>query len=47
MPMVFGGLISHCTNLPFDEGALGTPMAPQQSVSFVHRSPVTWQPVAG
>jgi hypothetical protein len=47
MPTVFGGVISHCTYLPFFEGTLGTPMAPQQSESFVHRSPVTWQPVAG
>jgi hypothetical protein len=47
MPTVAGGVIAHCTNLPFDEGALGTPMPPQQSWSFVQRSPIVWQPVAG
>jgi hypothetical protein len=47
MPTVSGGVMEHCTNLPFGAGGLGTPMPPQQSVSFVHRSPITWQPVAG
>jgi hypothetical protein len=25
----------------------GKPAEPQQSTSFVHRSPTTWQPLAG
>jgi hypothetical protein len=47
MPIVFGAVIAHVTYLPFGAGGLGTPMAPQQSWSLVHRSPMVWQPVAG
>jgi hypothetical protein len=47
MPTVAPVLIWQVTNPPFREGALGTPMPPQQSLSFVHRSPMVWQPVAG
>jgi hypothetical protein len=47
MPRVAPGLIWQTTFLPFDAGALGTPGPPQQSLSFVQRSPIVWQPVAG
>jgi len=47
MPTVAPGLIWQVTFMPFGAGALGTPLPPQQSPSFVHRSPMVWQPVAG
>jgi hypothetical protein len=43
-PMVSGGVMSHVTGF---FGSPGIPTEPQQSVSFLHKSPTTWQPVAG
>jgi hypothetical protein len=43
-PTVAGGVISQVTGLCDPPGR---PVPPQQSVSFVQRSPTTWQPVAG
>src|SRR5262249_5585103 len=43
-PTANGGVMSHVTGLPDPPGS---PSAPQQSVSFVHKSPTTWQPLAG
>jgi hypothetical protein len=37
-------LMSHVTGLPDPPGS---PVAPQQSVSAVHRSPTGWHPLAG
>lgn len=44
-PTVFGAVMLHVTGLP---GLLpGMPADPQQSASFVQRSPTTWHPLAG
>jgi hypothetical protein len=43
-PTMLGGVMSHVTGLPDPPGR---PMAPQQSVSWVQRSPTGWQPLAG
>jgi hypothetical protein len=43
-PTVKGGVISHVTGWPEPPGR---PAEPQQSLSFVQRSPTTWQPLAG
>jgi hypothetical protein len=43
-PTVFGGVMSHVTGVPEPPGR---PVEPQQSPSFVHRSPTGWQPLAG
>ena len=45
-PTVKGGVMEHVT-VPMPEPGPPTPAPPQQSVSFVHRSPTTWQPLAG
>jgi hypothetical protein len=44
IPSVPPPLLSHVTGLPDPPGR---PVAPQQSVSFVQRSPTGWQPLAG
>jgi hypothetical protein len=44
MPTAAGGVMSHVTGVPDPPGR---PAEPQQSPSFVQRSPTTWQPVAG
>jgi hypothetical protein len=44
MPTVAFGAMSHVTGLPDPPGS---PEEPQQSWSRVHRSPTTWQPLAG
>jgi hypothetical protein len=44
-PTVFGATIEQVDGPPW--GMLGLPTDPQQSVSFVQRSPMTWQPLAG
>src|SRR5512146_3116993 len=43
-PMVNPSAMSQVTGLPEPPGR---PSEPQQSPSFVHRSPTTWQPLAG
>jgi hypothetical protein len=45
-PTVNGGVMEHVTvpTIPFP---VGTPAEPQQSLSWVHRSPTTWHPLAG
>ncbi len=44
MPSIPDPERSHVTGLPDPPGK---PAEPQQSVSFVQRSPTTWQPLAG
>jgi hypothetical protein len=44
MPTVADGAMSQVTGFPDPPGR---PAEPQQSPSFVHRSPTTWQPLAG
>jgi hypothetical protein len=44
MPNVDGDAMSHVTGFPEPPGR---PVEPQQSESFVQRSPTTWQPLAG
>jgi hypothetical protein len=43
-PTVFGGVMTQVTGLCDPPG---NPAEPQQSPSRVHRSPTTWQPLAG
>jgi hypothetical protein len=43
-PTVAGAVMTHVTGLPDPPGS---PAEPQQSPSFVHRSPTTWHPLAG
>jgi hypothetical protein len=43
-PTTYGGVMAHVTGAPEPPGS---PADPQQSLSCVHRSPTTWQPVAG
>jgi hypothetical protein len=43
-PTVAGGVMLHVTAFPDPPGS---PADPQQSLSFVHRSPTTWHPLAG
>jgi hypothetical protein len=43
-PTVDGGVMTHVTGLPDPPGR---PVEPQQSPSCVHKSPTTWQPLAG
>jgi hypothetical protein len=43
-PTVAGAVMSHVTGFP---EVPGSPADPQQSLSFVHRSPTTWHPLAG
>jgi hypothetical protein len=44
IPSVEGAVMSHVTAIPEPPGS---PADPQQSESFVQRSPTTWQPLAG
>jgi hypothetical protein len=44
MPIVDGAVMSQVTAIPDPPGK---PAEPQQSPSFVQRSPTTWQPLAG
>jgi hypothetical protein len=44
VPTVAGGVMVQVTGVPDPPGR---PADPQQSVSLVHRSPTTWQPLAG
>ena len=44
VPTMFGAVMSHVTGWPEPPGK---PAEPQQSASCVHRSPTTWQPLAG
>jgi hypothetical protein len=44
MPTVAGAVMLQVTGLPEPPGS---PVDPQQSESFVHRSPTTWHPLAG
>jgi hypothetical protein len=43
-PTVLGAVMTHVTGL---REPPGSPFDPQQSPSCVHRSPTTWQPLAG
>jgi hypothetical protein len=43
-PTTAGGVMEHVTGMPDPPGS---PADPQQSLSCRHRSPTTWQPVAG
>jgi hypothetical protein len=43
-PIELGGVMSQVTGVPEPPGR---PAEPQQSLSFVQRSPTTWQPLAG
>ena len=43
-PTTKGAVMSQVTGVPEPPGR---PAEPQQSLSFVHRSPTTWQPLAG
>jgi hypothetical protein len=43
-PTVAGAVMTHVTGMPDPPGR---PAEPQQSPSFVHKSPTTWQPLAG